>query len=168
MQSDASSSSVKRSVSDDGALHSPHASHLPTLADPNDIDAYMAEQGEADIPNALVSSASGSHNATGYQSVPPAEKIALVDTSKGKTMEVGETWYLISRDWWKRWKKACTGEIDKEGPMNEQDLGPVDNSRLLDQYGNLPSPLTEGVDVEFVPEKIWFSFVAWFVWGLRQ
>lgn len=78
-------------------------------------------------------------------------------------MKVGETWYLVDRAWWKKWEKACRGVIDKEGPVTEQDIGPVDNTRLLDSYGNLQLSLVEGIDLEYVPEETWQHFMTWYV-----
>ncbi|KAF5383617.1 hypothetical protein D9615_003721 [Tricholomella constricta] len=175
MQSDAFSSSLKRTVVDgsplDDAVRGSRGDQMSTLtiADPNDIDSYMAGQGESDIPGLVT---------LGHSTFPeqaPAvpktassdEKLSFVDKSKGRKMEVGETWYLVARDWWKRWRKALTGEVDKEGPVNEQDLGPVDNSRLLDSYGNLQLSLVEGIDLEFVPEDVWRCFLHWYGEAIR-
>ncbi|KAF8159509.1 hypothetical protein B0H34DRAFT_654719 [Crassisporium funariophilum] len=162
MQSDsgASSSSVKRTVADtisnDNSVRSPRTDQLSTLtlADPNqDIDTYMAEQGEADILPFITPT---------MQAPTHEEKYSIVEKGKARKMEIGETWYLVSRDWYKRWTKACTGVVDKEGPISEQDLGPVDNSSLLDTYDNLIPSLAEGVDVEYVPEEIWSLFLSWY------
>ncbi|KAG5725448.1 Ubiquitin carboxyl-terminal hydrolase 4 [Termitomyces sp. T112] len=131
-----------------------------TIADSNhDIDAYMADQGEDDIP-ALVPEPSTSPQI--LKVAPAEERVAFVDRCKLRKMEVGEMWYLVARHWWKRWRKALTGEVDKEGPVNEQDLGPVDNSPLLDSYNNLLTSISEGVDLEFVPEEVWRCFVSWY------
>lgn len=165
MQSDGSSSSVKRSVSDgtshEGVVRSPRVDQMSTLSltDPNqDIDSYMAEQGEADISLSLPLAPRA---AGGFASIPPEEKVSIVENGKNKAMEVGETWYLVSRDWWKQWRKACAGEVDKEGPVTEQELGPIDNSPLLDAYQNLKTSLVEGVEVEYVPEDIWTHLTGW-------
>ncbi|KAJ3515187.1 hypothetical protein NLJ89_g1915 [Agrocybe chaxingu] len=170
MQSDsgASTSSVKRSVADntsnDISVRSPrtdHPSPLNLASDSNqDIDTYMAEQGEADIPTFL--SPPPSHPPSVMEPLQREEKFSMVDKGKGRRMEIGETWYLVSRVWYKRWSKACTGEVDKEGPITEQDLGPVDNSALLDSYGNLRPSLAEGVDFEYIPEEIWTLLVLWY------
>jgi len=165
MQSDsgASSSSVKRAVADTTGGDNPRTDQLSTLTlgDPNqDIDAYMNEQGEADIPAFMPPS---SQIAPAIQSLPPGEKCSLVEKGKARKMEIGETWYLVSRDWYKRWIKACTGVIDKEGPLTEQELGPVNNSSLLDSYNNLLASLAEGIEVEYVPEEVWSHFVLWYV-----
>lgn len=165
MQSDsgASTSSVKRAVADITGSDTPRTDQLSTLTlgDPNqDVDAYMEEQGEADIPAFMPPP---SQVAPAIQSLSPGEKLSLVEKDKYRKMEVGETWYLVSRDWYKRWIKACSGVIDKEGPLTEQELGPVDNSSLLDSYNNLLASLAEGVDVEYVPEDVWSQFVSWYV-----
>ncbi|KAG5645703.1 hypothetical protein DXG03_005398 [Asterophora parasitica] len=174
MQSDASSSSLKRTVvegsSIDGTVRGPRADQMSTLtiADSSqDIDSYMAEQGEGDIPVTITLGPStlpvpGQTTVALQKTASVEERLAFVDQSKGRKMQVGETWYLLAREWWKRWRKALTGEVDKEGPVNEQDLGPVDNSRLLDSYGNLQLSLVEGVDVEFVPEDVWRCFFHWY------
>jgi ubiquitin carboxyl-terminal hydrolase 4/11/15 len=134
-----------------------------TLTDPSqEIDSYMAEQGEADIPPFITSVPQ--QGTTSTQSLRPEEKVVLVEGEKVKKMGAGETWYLVSRKWWKRWRSACTGEIDKDGPpVAEQEVGPVDNAPLLDEAGGLKIGLTEGIDVEFVPEEIWNAFATWFV-----
>ena len=165
MQSDsgASTSSVKRAVADLIGSDNPRTDQLSTLTlgDPNqDIDAYMEEQGEADIPAFMPPP---SQVAPATQSMPPGEKLSLVEKGKERKMEIGETWYLVSRDWYKRWIKACSGVVDKEGFLTEQELGPVDNSSLLDSYNNLLASLAEGVDVEYVPEEVWSHFVLWYV-----
>ncbi|KAF5338375.1 hypothetical protein D9611_012466 [Ephemerocybe angulata] len=168
MQSDTSnSSSVKRTVSDgtplDPAVRSPSSDQMSTLtlADPNqEIDSYMADQGEADIPPTI--SLTPPQNKPSVQNMTPAEKVAFVEGGKQRKMEDGETWYLVSKQWYKRWRKACTGEVDKDGEVSEQELGAVDNSPLLEASGDLISDLTEGIDVEFVPEDVWNAFATWY------
>ncbi|KAG6908782.1 hypothetical protein DXG01_003311 [Tephrocybe rancida] len=167
MQSDASSSSLKRTAADPNSMdvdsRSPRADQMSTLtiADANlDIDSYMAEQGEEDIPALLI--AEPSVKADVPKEATPEEKVAFVERCKTRKMEVGETWYLVARLWWRRWRKALAGDVDKEGPVEEQDLGPVDNSALIDSYGNLPRSISEGVDMEFVPEEVWRCFINWY------
>lgn len=166
MHSDNSSTSAKRAVSEapvqDAISNNTQADQMSTLslADQNrDIDAYMASQGEDSIPTTL-------HMPQQMDTAPNttlAEKLALVEDGKKKQMVIGETWFLVSRVWWKRWRKACTGEEDKEGPVSEQELGPVDNTPLIDTEGNLKQSLFEGEDVEFVPHDVWRCLVIWFV-----
>jgi len=159
MQSDsgASNSSVKRTVADNNSCNEIPIRNgrekLFHITQPD--DAYMAENLEPDIPFIPASQPS--------PALSREEKLAFVENGKKVPMEVGDTWYLVARDWYKRWLKALTGEVDKEGPITEQDLGPVDNSSLLDTYSNLLPSLAEGVDVEYVPRVLWDSLVQWYV-----
>lgn len=165
MHSDKSSGSAKRAVSEapglEAALQKTQTDQLFTLSladQAHDIDAYMAEQGEDEISPALPA-----QTPEPTQNMAPAERLSFVEKEKQKPMEIGETWYLVSSSWWKRWRKACTGEEDKEGAVTEQELGPVDNSDLLESDGSLKQVLFEGMDVEYVPQNVWRSFTIWFV-----
>jgi ubiquitin carboxyl-terminal hydrolase 4/11/15 len=118
----------------------------------------MAESGLLHTPSII---SLPSYEETAMPPVSLQEKHQIVKKGKERKMEVGETWYLVSRVWYKRWEKACTGEVDKEGPVREEELGPVDNSGLLDTYGDLQPSQAEGVDLEYVPEEVWNLFVQW-------
>lgn len=79
-------------------------------------------------------------------------------------MQTGDTWYLVSRSWWQRWRKACLGEVDKEGGVLESQIGPVDNSNLVDKAGNVTAlSLIDGIDIEFVPGAAWTALAKWYV-----
>lgn len=171
MQSDsgASSSSVKRSVADNSANESQIRSPRPDQPSPltptdlnQDTDAYMAEQDEAEV-SPFMAPPSLSQTSPPVPMISREDKFSGAQTGKGRKMQVGETWYLVSTGWYKRFVKACTGEIDKAGPVNEEDLGPVNNSSLLDAYGNLLPSLAEGVDVEYVPQEVWNQLIEWCV-----
>jgi ubiquitin carboxyl-terminal hydrolase 4/11/15 len=134
----------------------------PSVVDPvpeHEIDAYMAEQGE-DLPLPEVAPTQP----------PPAttlsleQKAARIKQLCAKPMVAGETWYVMSRHWFRRWEIACGILSDKAvGPLQEQDIGPPDNSSLFDAQGNLTSSLVEKVDVEFLPQEAWSELVAWCV-----
>ncbi|KAG6372616.1 hypothetical protein JVT61DRAFT_7362 [Boletus reticuloceps] len=66
---------------------------------------------------------------------------------------VGDTWYIVSRRWYRRWENVRHGVADKAGP--------VDNMPLVDRTGNLILNLT--IDVEFVPSDVWKVFITWCV-----
>jgi len=166
MQSDASSSSPKRSVSEcpshDSGIRSPpdeETSTFPLSDRDDDIDAYMAEQEQGStsslttlpVQNGIVAAPS------------PGEKFSMIKELRSQKMQVGDTWYLVSRQWFKRWQKACTGELDKDGAIDENQVGPVDNSSLVDKDGILVSSPVEGVDVEFVSQEVWSYFTTWLV-----
>jgi ubiquitin carboxyl-terminal hydrolase 4/11/15 len=157
MQSDTSSSSAKRSQSGGPSNDGGVSADDQTITD---IDAYMAEQGEADIPTTIQLPEPTPHQ---NGMTPPIEKLAAIKKLREQPLKVGDTWYIVARRWYKRWEKACTGEVDKEGGVEESTLGPVDNSSLLDKDGNITSALVEGIDAEFVPEDAWALFVTWCV-----
>ena len=159
MQSD--SSSLKRAASEGPA------SATPLRATPNDIDAYMEEQGEHSLDAVtLMPPPTPPHDPPA--NLTPAQKMHYVTERRLRQMQVGDTWYIVSRRWYRRWEIACQGIPDKSGPVDEQDLGPVDNTPLVDRDANLVSNLAEGVDVEFVPWDVWKAFTTWFVFLLPQ
>ncbi|KIJ65708.1 hypothetical protein HYDPIDRAFT_110858 [Hydnomerulius pinastri MD-312] len=166
MQSD--SSSVKRSVSEGPssatpicATHEPLFPDTPTADSSNDIDAYMAEQGEHTLESVELTAPYPTQHGPPANLTPP-EKFEYIKERRGKSMQVGETWYIVSRQWYRRWESACQGIVDKSGSVDEQDVAAVDNTPLVDRDGNLTSNLTEGVDVEFVPADVWTAFTTWY------
>jgi ubiquitin carboxyl-terminal hydrolase 4/11/15 len=80
----------------------------------------------------------------------------------------GSIWALVSKSWWRRFEKAATGQVDKEGGVNEDRLGPVDNSPLLDTDGNLNENIVEGVDFECFPEVVWDWLTTLYVFVNHQ
>jgi ubiquitin carboxyl-terminal hydrolase 4/11/15 len=79
----------------------------------------------------------------------------VVETMRGMPLVEGTTWALLSKSWYRRFEKAATGQVDKEGSVKEEDLGPVDNSPLLEADGGLRENLFESIDFEYVPEAVW-------------
>ncbi|THH05050.1 hypothetical protein EW145_g5076 [Phellinidium pouzarii] len=167
--SDASSS--KRAMSEDPSLSSTAESHQnfsSTTKQSNDIEvaAYMRDQGEQDVEHATFD-ATGRLTVTIEQpssQTTPLERYQLINTLKKQPMVSSETWYLISRSWYRKWEKACTGEVDKEGAVLESQLGPVDNSHFFNEDGNFDfrKGMIEGVDVEFLPVAAWIRFILWY------
>ncbi|KAI6120769.1 hypothetical protein EV401DRAFT_1954212 [Pisolithus croceorrhizus] len=157
--SQSTTSSVKRSASEGPAATSIHTvmdetARAVSVPD-SDIDSYMMVQGE-DLTVLGPSQPVATVNLT------PLEKFEYIKRLRGKSMQVGETWFLVSRQWYRRWEFACQGTMDKTGPIEERDIGPVDNTPLVDQNGNITSNLTEGIDVEFLPEDAWNAFTTWY------
>ena len=98
-------------------------------------------------------------------SLTASEKFSLIQRLRNAAMMEGETWYLVSKKWWRKWAKACSGEMDKEigGVILESQVSAVDNSDLVDAFANLMTmSLIEDVDVVFVPEAGWKHLVEWY------
>lgn len=168
MESSASASSRKRSASEDLTASSPvtRSTRLcdinpPLSATSNDIDAYMDSQGESDVlqstllPPSHQSSPSLSHSNPQDSLSSTLLRFQTVEIMRDMPLIEGSTWALVSKSWWRRFEKAATGQVDKEGGVNEDRLGPVDNSPLLDTDGNLNEDLVESVDFDCIPEVAW-------------
>ncbi|KAH0836640.1 hypothetical protein J3R83DRAFT_8358 [Lanmaoa asiatica] len=161
MQSD--SSSLKRAASEDPRSVTPvRATHDASTADTvDDIDAYMAEQGENSL-DAVTLMPPPTPPQEPPANLTPPKKLHYVTERRLKQMQVGDTWFIVSRRWYRQWEIACQGITDKSGPLEEKDVGAVDNTPLVDRDANLVSNLTEGVDVEFVPWDVWKAFTTWY------
>ena len=156
MQSD--SSSPKRSASEDPTqdVHkdlsdkSARPSPLPSEPTPVLEDSPMAD---GPIPSQDVPMPSSS--------LPPVDP-TTIDSLITRPPQIGETWYIVSKKWIDRWRKAFSGQEDKEeGIITEATLGPPDkeNHNLLDEKRNLRKDVTSET-VDFVPEEVWGRFVA--------
>ncbi|EIN05985.1 cysteine proteinase [Punctularia strigosozonata HHB-11173 SS5] len=150
MHSNDSSYSPKRAVSETPSNDGPSRA---VQSDPQDV--AMLDGSRSGGPPDPTQPATEPHLAA-------SEKFSIVEQARKSPMEVGSTWYIVSWPWYRRWMKACTGEVDKDGPVAESDIGPVDNSHLVNQAGELISSTVEGVDVTYVPSDSWAQLVRWY------
>jgi hypothetical protein len=161
LDSATSSSSLKRAASEDNSFSSldTSISTVTLTSSTFDQDTPMSDLPESSV---ATSEPPTKNNAA----LPPEQKHALITELNKQPMAEGETWYLIARSWYRRWASAATGAMDKdvkEGPVDEMDIGPVDNAPLLEENGELKADLVESVDVEYVPKEAWDLFVQWCV-----
>lgn len=87
---------------------------------------------------------------------------SVIDPIVKRPLQIGETWYIVQKKWIARWRKAFSGQEDKEeGFITQATLGPPDkeNHNLLDEGGNLRQDVT-GETVDFVPGEVWDRFVS--------
>lgn len=164
MRSAASDSSPKRAQSLGPTQDSTTGvANLPAPPAPDyPMSALSPDAAEDGVPSPAPSPLPASA-APMWSDVPAQQKALTEQTFLKEPMEIGQTWYLVSMRWYARWHKAVTGSVDKQGPVEEKDLGPVDNSDLLvDAEGKLVEPLVEDENVKFVPEKLWQALVAWY------
>lgn len=159
-------SSSKRAMSEDPSISLvPSESmdngdvHAQRPLGSNDIDEHMTDQTKT---NGLSSLGQGQDPSSSTTPTNSKERHDLIKSLKSSKMRKGEVWYIIARSWWTRWEKACLGIQDKSGEILESQVGPVDNSSLVDSAGNLTdTSLIETVDVEFLPEPAWRYFESW-------
>lgn len=152
-------SSQKRAMSEDPKNHAQGEPQSSSQAGEIGTDhTYMREQRQR-----LDDEASNAERPISHFS--PPEKFKLITLYQKDPMVVGQTWYLVSRDWYSKWERACLGENGKDDILSESQIGPVDNSMILDEAGLLDrsKQLIEGEDVEFVPSEAWKLLVGWYV-----
>ncbi|KAH9933298.1 uncharacterized protein B0H18DRAFT_982923 [Fomitopsis serialis] len=159
MQSEPSSSSPKRAVSEDPSQDNVRASQPQGVSSlsirDTDIDAYMAGQGE-DVP--AITSAPSS-----VMPAPPREmKLSLVESFIQYPMHVGDTWYVVSSSWYRRWRKAVSNELDKEGPVDEKDVGPIDNTDIVVAGSDNINQALGPDDYVLVPQSVWVWLTQWY------
>ncbi|KAF8513473.1 hypothetical protein JB92DRAFT_2721321 [Gautieria morchelliformis] len=123
-------------------------SHLSIIED-HDVDAYMATQ-------------DGISSQSHWRERSVTDKLNDFMYHYLRPLELGHVWYMVASRWLKGWKMACRGEHDKQGLREESSLGPVDNSPLVDEHGDLKPALSDGPDYELVPKPMWELFVYWY------
>jgi ubiquitin carboxyl-terminal hydrolase 4/11 len=133
-----------------------------SLSDPinGDVDTYMAEQGHDDITPLSI------HPPAGLSSKPTPsgpEKYQTITAKKERSIKAGETWYIVEKKWYDRWRRACTGDFGKHEPVQESDIQAVDNSELMENGYLLSAEIVEGVNFELIPDDAWELLVQWYV-----
>lgn len=92
----------------------------------------------------------------------PKGKLQKIQSLKGKPLVLGETWYLVSSQWYRGWVSACGGAPMKGAPEDESQVKAVDNSSLAGlKPGKLKIDIEEGTDYELLPEDAWKLLVEW-------
>ena len=148
-----------RSASSDASSSKRAMSEDPSQA-ANPVDEYTLLQ-NANIQ--LMHIQEDKDDATATLEAELLRRYRQISDRKRLRMQVGETRYIVAQSWYSRWEKACTGMVDKDGPVLETELGPVDNSEFLNKEGSLDynSSLIEDVDVQYVDQITWDLFKKW-------
>ncbi|KAJ2356222.1 hypothetical protein GGF43_002208 [Coemansia sp. RSA 2618] len=63
-------------------------------------------------------------------------------------MVPGSAWYLVGRKWYSAWQESASGLVSHE-------VGPIDNSEIVDASGELLPGLKLSEDLEAVPASAW-------------
>ena len=93
----------------------------------------------------------------------PRQKWDQVSSLKFTAMKDGDTWYLISHTWHERWKAACNPASKEQGKEADEQLGPVDNSDIVDANGELIPALSDGNRVISVSQRVMELFTEWYI-----
>jgi ubiquitin carboxyl-terminal hydrolase 4/11/15 len=97
-----------------------------------------------------------------------SEQLQQIDALKDSPLQVGDTWYLIDKQWERQWRAACAPVSEKDSKDGEgsstltpDDLPPIDNSRMLQDDGSLKELPIQGQNVEFLPKQAWLLLEQW-------
>ncbi|KAJ2744013.1 hypothetical protein GGI20_003313 [Coemansia sp. BCRC 34301] len=77
---------------------------------------------------------------------------SLQSMVSGAVMVPGSVWYLVSHQWYSAWQESVTGMIPSG-------VGPIDNSPIADDDGELLPGLRLGAELEAVAEAAWHKMV---------
>ncbi|SNX86256.1 related to UBP12 - ubiquitin C-terminal hydrolase [Melanopsichium pennsylvanicum] len=96
------------------------------------------------------------------------QQLDRIRPMKNRPLHAGDTWYLVSRKWYRRWDTACSEYRDSD-PAEKADIpiGPIDNSDLLDEnstpsFARLRPGINEHIDYEMLPEEGWKLIIGWY------
>ncbi|KAG8910438.1 CSN-associated deubiquitinating enzyme Ubp12, partial [Tulasnella sp. 408] len=167
--SSSASGTSKRAASDSPRPPIQHSPNPPgrsssLVQEDKEIDEYMRTQSEGLSLSDSTAPNESTQPTTSSTSLTPKERLQKIQSLKNKPLALGDTWYLISRQWYRGWESACGGAPMKGAPEDESQVKAVDNSSLA---GSKPGKLktatiAEGVDYELLPEEAWKLLVEWY------
>lgn len=94
--------------------------------------------------------------------VGPLQKWDQISSLKFTAMKDGDIWYLISLAWYEKWRAACNPASKTQGREADEQLGPVDNSDIVDPDGELIPALSDGNRVTSVSQRVMELFIEWY------
>ncbi|KAJ1986042.1 hypothetical protein GGI25_005324 [Coemansia spiralis] len=158
--SQSSSGSDKSTISSSSSTassRSPVLSYLHTPAEPYDGSGIEHTVGTAGLQRFLQTTAFSNQadtatDDTADMSVESAAASLQAEIS-AVTMAPGSIWYLVARKWYAAWQESASGIVQ------DRSIGPVDNSTIADDSGELFHGLKLGEDVDAVPESAWSKLV---------
>lgn len=91
------------------------------------------------------------------------QRLDEIERLKARPMALGDTWYIVSRSWYRNWASACGGTPVKGAPESESQISGVDNSAIAGAGPNKLNgdSLQEGINIELVPQEAWDLLVSW-------
>jgi len=95
----------------------------------------------------------------------PKDKLEKIKELKSRPLVAGDTWYIISRKWYRDWESACGGAPSKGAPSDESEVGPINNEQLAGttEGSLMTGQLIEGMNIELLPKEAWDLLVSWSV-----
>ncbi|KAJ2064415.1 hypothetical protein GGI08_002382 [Coemansia sp. S2] len=140
-----------RSTSQD-SMSSNIPSYMHTPAEPyEDHGSLSALTGSKSLLAAAVLNSQATSSRVQDTSL-DAAVASLQSIVNGAVMVPASVWYLVSHQWYSAWQESVTGMI----PAG---VGPIDNSPIADDDGELLPGLKLGAELEAVPEAAWLRMV---------
>lgn len=91
---------------------------------------------------------------------PEVQKREILEANQAaNNMQSGDTYYVLESDWHHRFQQYI-GLEEPDGMVCHP--GPIDNSSLLDERGELKKGLLENDDYELIPEASWKKLHSWY------
>lgn len=168
----------------------PHPAHTMSVPDQN-IEGLMTEKSlslndgaatPATVPatepmvneqppsyqEAVDPTSSTEHSSSNQPRPTGQQQLDRIRPMKNRPLHAGDTWYLVSRKWYRRWDAACSERRDSD-PAEKTDIpiGPIDNADLLDEdstpsFARLRPGINEHIDYEMLPEEGWKLLAGWY------
>lgn len=141
-----------------GNVKSPLTTESSLSVQEKDADEVMQSQ------SAALSLTDGpSPGLTSETTMSPKQRLDKIEGLKSRPLKLGETWYIVSRPWYRKWASACGGAPVKGAPESESQVGSVDNSAIAGSGSNKLNgePLEEGISIELLPQEAWDLLVSW-------
>jgi len=148
--------------------HSPASGEFPlptsALANPPTMPQTQAHHNSNDPPPSYTPPTPPAPEVTPASGLcPPGEvQDEIIAENQRALPEAGDSWYLVSRAWYRRWQVATSGQATKEEtPLSIDEVGPIDTFSLIDSSGNLRMPLLADVDVSVLSSQSWGMLKDW-------
>lgn len=92
------------------------------------------------------------------------DQVKMITQLQEQYLKDGETWCLLSKAWYNRWKQYCSRlnslQPDARKLGEQTNPGPIDNSSLY-KNGKLAEDLVYNTTVFGVPLSAWNELVEW-------
>ncbi|KAG0765019.1 hypothetical protein G6F33_006900 [Rhizopus arrhizus] len=98
--------------------------------------------------------------------IDPKDQVNIITQLQKDHFSEGQTWCLISKNWFTRWKQYCfrlgSPEQDARKIGEQTSPGPISNQSILQPDGKLVEDLVLDESVFVVPEDAWKNLVEWY------
>ncbi|CEI91625.1 Putative Ubiquitin carboxyl-terminal hydrolase [Rhizopus microsporus] len=98
--------------------------------------------------------------------IDPKDQVKIITQLQQEHLSEGQTWYLISKNWFTRWRQYCSRlsspQHDARKIGEQTNPGPINNQSILQANGKLVEGLKLNDTVFAVPEEAWKDLTEWY------